>query len=35
MTRGAWPPCHRAGSLEHTDGDFARDAPGRKREICL
>jgi hypothetical protein len=32
MMRGAWPPCHRAGSSVHTEGDFARDAPGRKRK---
>jgi hypothetical protein len=32
MTRGAWPPCYRAGSLVHTEGDFTRDASRRKGE---
>jgi hypothetical protein len=26
MTCGAWPPCHKVGSLVHTGGDFTRDA---------
>jgi hypothetical protein len=32
MTRGAYPPCHRAGSSVHTEGDFTRDALRRKGE---
>jgi hypothetical protein len=28
LTRGAWPPCHRVGTLEYVGGDFARDASG-------
>jgi hypothetical protein len=32
MTRGAWPPCHRAGSLVRTEGDFTCDASRRKGE---
>jgi hypothetical protein len=28
MTCGAWPPCHRVGSLVHVGGDFTRDASG-------
>jgi hypothetical protein len=28
MTRGAWPPCHKVGSLVHAEGDFTRDASG-------
>jgi hypothetical protein len=35
MTRGAWPPCHRAGSSVHSEGDFTRDASGRKGETSL
>jgi hypothetical protein len=35
MTRGAWPPCHSAGSSVHTEGDFTRDASGRKGETSL
>jgi hypothetical protein len=30
MTCGAWPPCHRVGTLVHIGGDFARDASGRE-----
>jgi hypothetical protein len=26
MTCGAWPPCHKVGSLVHVRGDFTRDA---------
>jgi hypothetical protein len=26
MTCGAWPPCHKVGTLVHVRGDFARDA---------
>jgi hypothetical protein len=28
MTCGAWPSCHRVGTLEYVGGDFARDALG-------
>jgi hypothetical protein len=28
MTCGAWPPCHKVGSLVHAGGDFTRDASG-------
>jgi hypothetical protein len=36
MTCGAWPPCHRVGTLEYVGGDFARDASGgASGEICL
>jgi hypothetical protein len=28
MTCGAWPPCHKVGTLVHVGGDFARDASG-------
>jgi hypothetical protein len=30
MTCGAWPPCHKVGTLVHAGGDFARDALGRE-----
>jgi hypothetical protein len=30
MTCGAWPPCHKVGTLVHVGGDFARDASGRE-----
>jgi hypothetical protein len=30
MTRGAWPPCHKVGSLVHAEGDFTRDASGAR-----
>jgi hypothetical protein len=30
MTCGAWPPCHRVGTLVHVEGDLARDASGRE-----
>jgi hypothetical protein len=30
LTRGAWPPCHRVGTLEYVRGDFAHDASGHK-----
>jgi hypothetical protein len=30
VTRGAWPPCHRVGTLEYVRGDFVRDASGRE-----
>jgi hypothetical protein len=30
LTRGAWPPRHRVGTLEYVGGDFARDASGRE-----
>jgi hypothetical protein len=30
MTCGAWPPCHKVGSLVHTGGDFTRDASGAR-----
>jgi hypothetical protein len=30
MTCGAWPPCHKVGSLVHAGGDFTRDASGRE-----
>jgi hypothetical protein len=30
MTCGAWPPCHRVGTLVRIGGDFARDASGRE-----
>jgi hypothetical protein len=35
MTCGAWPPCHRVGTLVHVGGDLARDALGASGEICL
>jgi hypothetical protein len=28
MTCGAWPPCHKVGTLVYVGGDFARDASG-------
>jgi hypothetical protein len=28
MACGAWPPCHKVGSLVHAGGDFTRDASG-------
>jgi hypothetical protein len=30
MTCGAWPPCHKMGTLVRIGGDFARDASGRE-----
>jgi hypothetical protein len=30
MTCGAWPPCHKVGSLVYAGGDFARDALGAR-----
>jgi hypothetical protein len=30
MTCGAWPPCHRAVTLVHVEGNFVRDASGRE-----
>jgi hypothetical protein len=30
MTCGAWPLCHRVGTLVHVGGDFARDASGAR-----
>jgi hypothetical protein len=30
MTCGAWPPCHKVGSLVHAGGDFTRDALGAR-----
>jgi hypothetical protein len=30
MTCGAWPPCHKVGSLVHTGRDFTRDASGAR-----
>jgi hypothetical protein len=30
MTCGAWPPCHKVGTLVHVRGDFARDASGAR-----
>ena len=30
MTRGAWPTCHKVGSLVHAEGDFTRDASGAR-----
>jgi hypothetical protein len=30
MTRGAWPPSHKVGSLVHAEGDFTRDASGAR-----
>jgi hypothetical protein len=30
MTCGAWPPCHKVGSLVHAGGDFTRDASGAR-----
>jgi hypothetical protein len=30
MTCGAWPPCHKVGTLVHVGGDFARDAWGSR-----
>jgi hypothetical protein len=35
MTCEAWPPCHRKGTLVRIRGDFAHDASGHEREICL
>jgi hypothetical protein len=35
MTCEACPPCHKMGTLVRIGGDFARDASGREREICL
>jgi hypothetical protein len=31
MTWGAWPPCHRMGTLVRIGGDFSRDASGHER----
>jgi hypothetical protein len=31
MTCGAWPPCHRMGTLVHIGGDLTRDASGCER----
>jgi hypothetical protein len=30
MTCGAWPLCHKVGTLVHVGGDFARDASGAR-----
>jgi hypothetical protein len=30
MTCGAWPPCHKLGTLVHVGGDSARNAPGTR-----
>jgi hypothetical protein len=30
MTCGAWPPCHKVGSLVYAGGDFTRDASGAR-----
>jgi hypothetical protein len=30
MTCGAWPPCHKVGSLVYAGGDFTRDALGAR-----
>ena len=30
MTCGAWPLCHKVGSLVHAGGDFTRDALGAR-----
>jgi hypothetical protein len=30
MTCGAWPPCHKVGTLVHVGGDFTRDALGAR-----
>jgi hypothetical protein len=30
MTCGAWPLCHKVGTLVHVGGDFARDASERE-----
>jgi hypothetical protein len=30
MTCGAWPPCHKVGTLVHVGGDIARDASGAR-----
>jgi hypothetical protein len=30
MMCGAWPPCHKVGTLVHVGGDFARDASGAR-----
>jgi hypothetical protein len=30
MTCGAWPPCHKVGSLVHAGGDFTRDTSGAR-----
>jgi hypothetical protein len=30
MTCGAWPPCHKVGTLVHVGGDFTRDASGAR-----
>jgi hypothetical protein len=30
MTCGAWPPCHKVGTLVHVGGDFACDASGAR-----
>jgi hypothetical protein len=30
VTCGAWPPCHKVGTLMHVGGDFARDASGAR-----
>jgi hypothetical protein len=30
MTCGAWPPCHKVGSLVHAGRDFTRDASGAR-----
>jgi hypothetical protein len=30
MTRGAWPPCQKVGTLVHVGGDSARDASGAR-----
>jgi hypothetical protein len=35
MTCGAWPPCHKVGSLVHAGGYFTRDASGARVGVCL
>jgi hypothetical protein len=30
ITCGAWPPCHKVGSLVYAGGDFTRDASGAR-----
>jgi hypothetical protein len=30
VTCGAWPPCHKVGTLVHVGEDFARDASGAR-----
>jgi hypothetical protein len=35
LTRGAWPPCHRVGTLEYVGGILPVTLQGASGEICL